>query len=259
MMQDWLVSYSLWIGLFLLLASAIAKKSLLAIPGWAFFGLFWLSQPWHYLKVEDYFNVALVIVAGLLCLYMAWIVLQKGDSSEACSWASLAAAVCGIIYFPFAMVQPLQSGLIALTCSITVEALGLFFIPVTQQSWNIMALNGKSVEIILACTAIESIALFAGVILSVQAPPARRLAALAASTLSIYLLNIVRNSFVLMAYGYSWFGSDSFNIAHNIIAKLGSTIALLAISYLIFLLLPELLMLIDDLAAEIRPGKGEAA
>ena len=103
-------------------------------------------------------------------------------------------------------------------------------------------MNGRSVEIILACTAIESIALFAGVILSVQAPLGRRLAALAASTISIYLLNIVRNGFVLMAYGWSWFGSDSFDIAHNIIAKAGSTGALLAISYLVFLLLPELLI-----------------
>ena len=114
-------------------------------------------------------------------------------------------------------------------------------------------------EIILACTAIESIALFAGVILSVQAPPGRRLAALAASTFSIYLLNIVRNGFVLMAYGWSWFGEGSFDIAHNIIAKMGSTLALLVISYLVFLLLPELLSVIDELAAEIKPGRGDAA
>ncbi|VVB73044.1 Uncharacterised protein [uncultured archaeon] len=259
MTPDWLISYSLWIGLILLLASALTGKSLLAVPGWAFFGFFWLSQPWHYMALEDYFNVALVIAAGLLCLYMAWTLLRVGNSSEACSWASLAAATCGIIYFPFAMIEPLQSSLIALTTSITAGSLQLFSVPVMLKSWNIMVLNGKSVEIILACTAIESIALFAGVILSVKAPPSRKLVALAASTISIYLLNIVRNGFVLMAYGWSWFGSDSFNIAHNIIAKVGSTIALLAISYLIFLLLPELLMLIDELADEIRPKKGEAA
>jgi archaeosortase A (PGF-CTERM-specific) len=114
------------------------------------------------------------------------------------------------------------------------------------------------VQIILACTSIESIALFAGLILSVQAPIGRRLVALAASTVSIYLLNIVRNGFVLMAYGGSWFGSESFEIAHNIIAKVGSTVALLAISYLVFLLLPELLSIIDELAADIRTPRGDA-
>ena len=60
---------------------------------------------------------------------------------------------------------------------------------------------------------------------------------------------------------YSWptdgagLGKDSFDIAHNIIAKMGSTVALLAISYLVFLLLPELLSIIDELAAEIKTGK----
>ncbi|OPY47268.1 MAG: Transmembrane exosortase (Exosortase_EpsH) [Methanosaeta sp. PtaU1.Bin016] len=114
-------------------------------------------------------------------------------------------------------------------------------------------------EIILACTAIESMALFAGIILSVEAPAGRRITALSISTSTIFALNIVRNSFVLMAYGYGWFGPDSFNIAHNVIAKAGSTLALLAISYLVFLLLPELLLQIDELAAELRHPGGEAA
>jgi len=83
--------------------------------------------------------------------------------------------------------------------------------------------------------------------------------ALAASTFSIYILNILRNGFVLMAYGWSWFGRDSFEIAHNLIAKIGSTLALLAISYLVFMLLPELLSLIDELAAEVKPRRGDAA
>ena len=62
-----------------------------------------------------------------------------------------------------------------------------------------------------------------------------------------------------MAYGWSWFGDGSFDIAHNIIAKIGSTIALLAISYMVFLLLPELLSIIDDLAAEIKLRRKDTA
>jgi archaeosortase A (PGF-CTERM-specific) len=185
--------------------------------------------------------------------------MNRGFSSKACYWASYAAAACGIIYFPFAEVQALQVDLIGFTTLVTAKMLQFLSVPVIMESWNIMSLNGRSVQIILACTAIESIALFAGVILSVEAPPGRKLAALAASTFSIYLLNIVRNGFVLMAYGWSWFGEGSFDIAHNIIAKVGSTLALLAISYLVFLLLPELLSIIDELAAEIKPGRGDAA
>jgi archaeosortase A (PGF-CTERM-specific) len=163
-----------------------------------------------------------------------------------------------MVYFPFAEIEPLQSGLIRLTTFITVQALQLISVPAIMQSPDIMTLSGRSVQIILACTSIESIALFAGLILSVQAPIGRRLVALAASTVSIYLLNIVRNGFVLMAYGGNWFGSESFEIAHNIIAKVGSTVALLAISYLVFLLLPELLSIIDELAADIRTPRGDA-
>ena len=61
-----------------------------------------------------------------------------------------------------------------------------------------------------------------------------------------------------MAYGWSWFGSDSFEVAHNVIAKAGSIAALLAVSYVVFLLLPELLAMIDELAAEIRTPRGDA-
>ncbi len=258
----WLISNILWVSLTLLLASALSNKIRLASLGWALFGAYWMSQPGHYIAIEDYFNAALAVAAALFCVYLAWIIQTYGSRSQAFTWASYAAAVCGIIYFPFAEVQQLQTWLIGFTTLITAQALNAFSVPVIMESWNTLVLNGRTVEIILACTAIESIALFAGVIVSVQAPLRRRLAALLASTLTIYVLNIVRNSFVLMAYGWDWFGSDSFHVAHNIIAKAGSTVALLAIAYLVFALLPELLVVIDELASEIKhpggPG-GDAA
>jgi archaeosortase A (PGF-CTERM-specific) len=115
-----------------------------------------------------------------------------------------------------------------------------------------MALNGRTVEIILACTAIESISLFIGVIISVGAPPIRKFTALAVSTFVIYSLNVVRNAFVMAAYGQGWFGDDSFMVAHNLIAKAGSTVALLAIAYFVFTLLPELLNLMESLGSELK-------
>lgn len=259
MSLDWLISNVLWVSLLLLLASALVNRSLVAVPGWGLFGIFWLGQPGHYLAVEDYFNAGLALFAALFCLYMAWIILKKDSHSRACSWASYAAGVCGIIYFPFSEIEPLRDGLIGFTVLVTAAVLRSLSIPVALVGWNMMALNGRSVEIILACTAIESIALFAGVIVSVQAPAGRKLMALAASTLTIYLLNIARNGFVLLAYGWDWFGADSFYVAHNVIAKIGSTFALLAVAYIVFLLMPELLSLIDELAAVIKhPGEDAA-
>ena len=258
MNADGMLSSLLWICLGLLLASALTRSSRAASLGWGLFSIFWLGKVDHYLKIQDYVNVALFFIASLLCLYMAWIVKERSLSCKPCYWASYAAAVCGLIYFPFALIPFLQTGLIAFTTSITAGILQFLSVPVVLESWNTMSLNGRSVQIILACTAIESIALFAGLILSVQAPLRRKMAALAASTLSIYSLNIIRNGFVIMAYGWSWFGENSFDIAHNLIAKIGSAAALLAVSYLVFLLLPELLSIIDELAAEIKPRRGDA-
>jgi archaeosortase A (PGF-CTERM-specific) len=247
----WMLSNILWLSLILLLASALAKISSLAGLGWILFGIYWMGQPGYYLSIEDYFNAILTVAAGFLCIYVAWIMLFKRCQTRACKWASFAASVCGIVYFPFAEVEVLRTWLIGETTLITVLFLQTFSVPASLQSWNVMALNGRSVEIILACTAIESIALFIGVILSVQAPPARKFAALALSTLIIYSLNIVRNAFVMAAYGEGWFGDDSFFVAHNIIAKAGSTLALLIIAYFIFSILPELLALIDELGGEL--------
>jgi archaeosortase A (PGF-CTERM-specific) len=255
----WLLPNVLWISLLLLMVSALASQSFLAGLGWVLFGSYWFMQSAHYLEIKDYYNVALVAAAGLLCLYMAWLIVVRHSQSQAFTWAGYAAAVCGLIYFPFAQIDALSSWLIGHTTSITFEALQALSVPVIQESWNIMSLNGRSVEIILACTAIESIALFAGVIVSVKAPLSRKLVTLAASTITIYLLNVLRNAFVIMAYGWEWFGSDSFYVAHNVIAKIGSTIALLVIAYLVFSLLPELLSVVDQLASEIKhPGGGTA-
>ncbi len=257
MSPAWLMPNVLWLSLTLLLASALTDMGIVAALGWVMFGVYWLGQPGHYLATDDYFNAMLAMVAALFCIYLARIILAKGKS-QASSWASYSAAIGGIIYFPFAEIEPLKSWLISSTAAITIGLLQTFSIPVSMESWNILVLNGRSVEIVLACTAIESIALFAGVIISVNAPVRRKLAALVASTLTIYLLNIFRNAFVLMAYGWDWFGNDSFYMAHNVIAKFGSTVALLAIAYIVFALLPELLMLIDELGAEIRHPGGAA-
>jgi archaeosortase A (PGF-CTERM-specific) len=259
MIPAWLISNLLWLGLLLLLASVLAGSGPLAGLGWAIFGCYWLGQPVHFLAGEDYFNAALSIAAAIVCFYLALGIWAFGSWSRAYAWASYAAAICGIIYYPFAQIEPLRTGLISMTTLITAGALAALSIPVSMEGWNIIALNGRTVEIVLACTAIESIALFSGVVISVDAPLSRRLLAVTASTSIIYILNIVRNGFVLMAYGWEWFGQDSFFVAHNVVAKAGSCLALLAVAYLVLLLLPELASVMDELLIELRHPGGESA
>ncbi len=255
MIADWLNSNVLWLSLILLLASGFIDAGIIASLGWAIFGLYWFEQSYHYLLIEDYFNVILAVAGAIFCIYLALVIMIKGQS-PASKWAGFAAAICGIIYYPFAELEMLGTLLINHTAMITAGLLQAFSIPVSMDGSNVLVLNGRSVEIILACTAIESIALFPGVILSVKAPPKRKAMALAASVLIIYILNIFRNAFVIVAYGWNWFGDDSFYVAHNVIAKFGSMVALLIVAYLVFMLLPELLALIDELEMEIRHPRG---
>ncbi len=54
-----------------------------------------------------------------------------------------------------------------------------------------------------------------------------------------------------------WFGTptQSFFNAHSINTKIGSKLALLAISYMVLRILPEVLDLIQDTVRLVKPGK----
>ena len=83
-MLEWLVSY---LPLDWLISAPglgpYAERALIAVPGWAIFGLFWLVQPGHYLAMKDYFNAVLFLAAGFMSFYMAWMVMKKGFTSKA--------------------------------------------------------------------------------------------------------------------------------------------------------------------------------
>lgn len=254
-----MIANVLWIGLALLMASAISGRRALSGLGWILFGVHWLKQPAHYLVIDDHFNVGLTLAVALFSFYFGWLILAKGCRSRSCDWASCAVAIGGFAYFPFAELAPLRDWLISETAKLTLLLLGAFDVPAVTGGGSVIILNGHSVEIVLACTAVESMALFAGVVLSVEAPLKRKVAALLASVPVIYALNLFRNIFVVVAYGEEWFGENSFYLAHNVIAKAGSAVALLAIAYVVLMLLPELLDMIDELASDIRHGGGEPA
>ena len=65
----------------------------------------------------------------------------------------------------------------------------------------------------------------------------------------IYALNLIRNVFVIDAYGMGWFGDPemSFYVAHTIIAKAGSLAALFVIAYAVMKILPEIIDMIDGI------------
>lgn len=249
----------LWISIAIMLLSIVMPKKiiyrrLITSTGWIIFAIYWLFQPLHYLEIGDYVNVILVLALSALSFMIAYRLMLQYKSNymprhneiDITYMATRAVAVGCIVYFPFAEISTLGNLLIITVTSNTTWVLNSLHIPVVR-SGNMIIYNEHTVEIILACTAIESIALFIGIITSVKASIIRMTAAFVVSVPVIYILNIIRDVFVVVAYGRSWFGPNSFEIAHHMIAKAGSGIALFIIAYVVMRILPEIVQLIDGL------------
>ncbi len=252
----------LWVSLILFIAAIVAPRKFgysVGAIGWLVFALHWAVQPVHYWAINDYFNVIITLAVAAFCAYLAFIMWKRKD--EHTLLITKAAAVGGIFYFSFAEFSYLNHLLVAAVASQTTEILHIFSVPIIQVEWNMLTLNGYPVEIILGCTGIESIALFLGVIACVPAPLRRKLAAFLITVPVIYALNIARNAFVLTASGYSWFGVPdySFYIAHNVIAKFGSLVALVCLSYLVFKMLPGLLDIVTNAYTMFTEGINRAS
>lgn len=128
--------------------------------------------------------------------------------------------------------------------------------------------NSLQTEIIMACTGIGSIALFAGFISSIDTFTIKtKLIYIFISTSVIYLLNIVRNVFIAGAYGGQWFHIQpeligilfgrtdewvSFYIADRIIAQLGAVIVMVIFSFIIINMIHDKTKLIQELKLIIK-------
>jgi archaeosortase A (PGF-CTERM-specific) len=133
--------------------------------------------------------------------------------------------------------------------------------------------NGYSVQIILGCTGIQSIAILLGVAAAVPTTLRQKIYAFLIIAPTIYILNLLRNAFVIMAYTDQWFpyypeiasngeiGYESFFWAHNVIMELMALIILVMIAYWLFTLVPSLGKFADDLyqmySGEIRKAFGK--
>lgn len=253
----------IWLALGLLIASSLMPhnrlKLTIAGSGWMFFSVHWALQWQHYFDLGDYTNVVLTVLAAVFCAAVGYIFIKQdrsmlGNSSGTgtithLSTATTAAAVGGLSYFVFSEIPSMNAWIISTVTDQTIWLASVFGVIITRLDWNLVAVNGYRVEIILACTAIESIALFTGMIASVSAPLRHQAKAFLVSVPAIYGLNLIRNIFVINAYGMNWFGSPdvSFYIAHTIIAKIGSLIALFVIAYAVLKILPEITDMIDGI------------
>ena len=237
------------ISVILMLSFVFSKKRLLGTFSWVSFSFAWILKVPYYLQIEDYFNTILLILAFILFNVIGYTILKTDKIDVFVNLTSIS-ALAALTYFPFALNQTLKWMLIEMVVKHTVLVGNLLGFPLTY-SKNFIILNNKAVEIILACTGIESMALFFGVSLATKAEIKRNLKSLIISVPTIYFLNLLRNVFVSVSYAYSWFGENSFYIAHHLISKFLATIALILISLVVFETIPELLDLLYEVKNEI--------
>ncbi|MDD3933577.1 archaeosortase A [Methanoculleus sp. UBA303] len=253
-MKDYLVLISCICFLVFLIPGRFRKY--FAIGGWAcIVGYLFLELP-YYFSINNFMYPAIAILS-VPFLYITTKYLLRGDPRVI--QLSTIAAVAFLIYAPFGYIPALGDWLIAAVADQTSAALAMSGHPVNFSAWNMMERNGFRTEIILACTGIQSIAIMLGVAWGVRSTAGQKIAGFLLVFPTIYVLNIVRNVFVITAYSEQWFpylstiagngemGYESFFWAHNVMAELGALIFLVILAYALFLVLPELGKLADSL------------
>lgn len=257
--MDFLIKNAIWISisflslgyLYVYLDSKKRSHFFFSI-GWIFLGLFWLTLPLDFLEIKDYFNAFLTLFASLLAWFIAFIELRYwNEFSKELVFIGKAACIATLLYFPYHFISTLGPTLAQkMVAEQTYFILNsLFNLPISLHD-NLIIYHGSKpnfIEISYACTGLGSIALFGGAIMASKDKLISKVKTLFVPVFVIYVLNLFRNAFVVFATGKNLFSglqllgiSDSFYIAHNVIAKTGSLITLFLISYYVLNRLPEL-------------------
>ncbi|MFB6167792.1 MAG: archaeosortase A [Haloferacaceae archaeon] len=250
------------------------------VGSWGLFAMFWLQlAPHFWLEKRSFIEAGLSLLAVPLCLYAGYAFWHGRDSLVA---LSRAVAWMGLIYLPFETIPAVS------VAGVTVPAPRAALIRVvTDQTMWIMNVLGHHPELVrgdqgylntfrfvtpeghvilfslvLACTGLGSISIFAGLVAAVDAPVRRKLRGLAVVVPVIYALNLARTTFIGLVFGKQymhWFadavlflfdGSDpykvSFYLSDRVISQSLAVFALVGVTYILVRELPELLALVED-------------
>ena len=239
-----------------------------SILGWLCLGFFWWIQVEYYILIKDPVNALICAAAvpffGYLAYHEYLSIIWK-STYEPLRWLAAMTVVAGGIYFFVERVPLLAGWLIHLVAEQSIWLLDIFGIENTlgpidygegskvyrsgsEHEEVRVAIEGDSwksplapsVNIVLACTALQSMIIFVGGVICTKAPLHRRFKAFLVTVPPIYILNLVRNAVVIwLTYEHVW-GVDTFFWAHAVYAKIGSLLALIVLAIAVFHFLPEM-------------------
>lgn len=251
--------------------------------GWVVLSVLWLASIYQFVFDQKSLTEGFGVIIGIpLSLWVGYLLARGRDRLLV---ISRAIGVMWAIFLPVSSLAPLRDPLIEIVTNQSAMVLSFFTSDFTlvqgtsfppnivlatppepyhisflfqnpEQGYNIV----YTIE--LACTGLGSVAIFGGLIAAVQAPLRRKLKALAAAVGIIYVLNIARNVFIAYSFGtqklqvlpdliVSLFGLQtaykvSYIVADRLIAQFLSVVALVGITYIVVLQLPEVLAIVEE-------------
>ena len=228
------------------------KGSLLRVAGWVLFSFYWATQPntLYYYEGGDLVNAAICVAGVYVLFYFAYRETLNTKNKPIClNWVAGATSIAGLIYFVTDKIDALRDGLINIVAQQSAWLLSLFSDKVVVKG-NLIWFGyhydmlqqygsyGATAQIIFACTAIQSMMLFVGMIGALKGASLKTRGLALLSTIPvIYVLNLVRNAGVIFLSGSQ---ITTMEVAHNYIGKFGSLIALIVLVFVVFKILPEL-------------------
>jgi archaeosortase A (PGF-CTERM-specific) len=244
-------------------------KKYFAVLGWTGMVLFLFTEIPYYLSINNFLYPLMAVISVPFLAITAKNLLKE---NRLVMQLTNAAAVAFLIYAPFAF-TPLGDWLIAVTVGQVFWLLNTLGYQTDLYAWNMVIRNGFRVEIILACTGIQAIAIMLGVAAAVKTTLRQKTYAFLLVVPTIYVLNLIRNTAVIIAYTDQWFpwfpeiagngeyGYESFFWVHNVFAELLALVLLIAIAYGLFRIIPDLaefaISLFDLYRDEIRRIAGK--
>jgi len=225
------------------------KKTLgkqLKILGWLAFTFFWSTQPATLYISEggDIFNAVLCIMGVYVLSYVAyheWLSIKLKEEISCLNWIAGAACIAGIIYYGVER-TPLE----LMLRQVVAQHSGWFLGWVTGESVIVGGANNlhiyykaSTIYLIFACTAVQAMVIFVGMIIPLQKVEIKRkLIGLAITVIPVYILNLLRNAMITYLVGNN---ITDFNIAHNVLSKIGALITLIILLLIVIKIIPEVL------------------
>jgi exosortase/archaeosortase family protein len=146
------------------------------IAGWILFGIFWLTQIPYFFEINDNFNAIFCLLGFILFSYFAfheYLNYKWNEYVVSLNYIAGIVSVGGLFYYFIERFEPIAKGLIYIVASQSVWVLNLFgtnygvgsfgYDPISNDLS--LSIPGTTIGIILACTGIQSIAIFVGILL----------------------------------------------------------------------------------------------